>query len=80
MKEYPSGAIKGAPGVKGFGERLRCVREMRRITHDALAEKLDTTSALIAHYEAGHRLPGCGALRELCLALNVSADYLLDSH
>lgn len=80
MKEYPNGAIKGREGVEGFGERLKCVREMRRKTQADLAEKLEIPPAEISHFETGQRLPGARNIRKLCIALNVSADYLLDSH
>lgn len=80
MNIHPNGAIKGSPGTRGLRERLKCVREMRRMTQAALAEKIDLPSAEVSHWETGQRLPGSENLRKLCIALNVSADYLLDSH
>lgn len=75
----PEGAIKGTPGVEGLGERLKCVREMRRLTQADLAVKLEVPPAEVSHFETGQRLPGAKNLRKLCIALNVSADYLLDT-
>lgn len=80
MSEYPNGAIKGKPGIKGFGERLKCVREIRRMTQADLEKKIGLPPSNVSHFETGERLPGADNLRKLCLALNVSADYLLDSH
>ena len=44
-----------------------------------LAEKLELPPAEVSHWETGQRLPGAANLRKLSVALNVSADYLLDS-
>lgn len=73
-------AIKGRAGTKGFGERLKCVREMRRMTQAELAARLKIPPAGVSHFETGQRLPGAENIRKLCIALNVSADYLLDCH
>lgn len=76
----PSEAITGKPGMDGFAERLVCVREMRRMTQDRVAKATGLHPAAISHFETGHRIPCAANLRRLCIALNVSADYLLDSH
>ncbi len=73
-------AIKGKPGIAGFAERLVCVRKMRGLTQDQLGEKANLEGMQISHYETGERKPGIENLRAICLALNTSADYLLDSH
>ena len=79
MTTYPNGAIKGHPGIAGLKERVKCVREMRRMTQKDLAEKLEIPPAEVSHWETGQRLPGAANLRKLSIALNVSCDYLLDS-
>lgn len=77
---YPDGAIRGQLGTKGLGARLKCVREMRNMTQVDLAKKMEVPPAEISHFETSQRLPGSENLRKLCIALNVSADYLLDTH
>ena len=73
----PDRAIAGKPGLDGFGERLRCVRRMRRKTQDELGQKLGTSGMSISHFECGRRLPCAGNLFAISNALNVSVDYLL---
>lgn len=73
-------AIKGRPGLRGFGERLKCVREMRRETQVTLAANASMTPMHLSHFECGRRLPNAANLRALSIALNTSLDYLLDCH
>lgn len=75
----PEKAIKGRPGIHGLGERLSCVRQMRSLTQAELAQKTKQKASFISHVECGRRVPGSKNLRDLCVALNCSADYLLDS-
>lgn len=82
MNTHPNGAIAGKPGIAGLGERLKCVREMRQISQRELATMIGfrerTGWMVLDSYETGARKPGAEILRSLCLALNCSADYLLD--
>lgn len=80
MNAAPSSAIEGKPGVAGLGERLQCVRLMRGMTQAALAKKTGLMKEAVSHFECGQRLPSANNLRKLSLALNTSADYLLDSN
>lgn len=80
MEEKPSVAIKGKPGVRGLAERLACVRRMRDMTQAELGKRARLLGQAVSHFECGRRLPSADNLRALCLALDVSADYLLDSH
>lgn len=80
MKKAPAKAIKGKPGVEGLAARLACVREMRGMTQMDLASKTGLKDTAISHFECGRRLPNAENLRTLCIALNTSADYLLDSN
>jgi len=73
-------AIKGQSGLAGFAERLKCVREIRHHTQESLAKKIGLQPCHISHFETGNRAPNLKNLRLLCLELNVSADYLIDSH
>lgn len=60
-----------------FATRLKQAREARRLTQEALAEKVGMQPSHIGHYEAGTRKPSYDNLRSLCLALRVSGDLLL---
>lgn len=73
-------AIAGKSGIEGLGERLKCIREMRHMTQLDLAKKTGLMPAAISHFECGQRLPCAKNLRSLSIALNTSADYLLDSN
>jgi transcriptional regulator with XRE-family HTH domain len=73
-------AAKGKPGVGGVGERLKSARELRHMTQADLATKTGLKECAISHFECGRRLPCVRNLRALSIALNTSADYLLDSN
>lgn len=83
----PTQAIKGAPGMAGFGERLKCVRLMRGLTEQELSIKSGILKPNqvefdqgfhIKQWEKGLGYPHSIVLRSLCQVLDVSADYLLD--
>ena len=77
----PTQAIKGAPGLAGLGERLKCVRLMRGLTKKQLVKQAEHGYAsLVVLWENGRCYPSLSELRSLCKALNVSADYLLDTN
>ncbi len=73
-------AAPGKPGVDGLGERLKSARELRHMTQSELATKTGLMEAAISHFECGRRLPCAKNLRTLSIALNASADYLLDAN
>lgn len=60
-----------------FKDRLRFVRELKRMTQTQLAKASNMEPSAIAHFEAGRRKPGLDSLRALCKGAMVSADYLL---
>lgn len=60
-----------------FPERLKAIRELRKLTQAHLAEKSKIPSTSISHLEAGSRKPSFDNLRKLGIALEVSTDYLL---
>jgi transcriptional regulator with XRE-family HTH domain len=62
---------------KDFPKRLRFAREMRELTQAQLGRQAEIDQTVIAHFEAGSRLPGAENLRALAKGLMVSADYLL---
>lgn len=66
-------------GLDGFGARLKIIRGIKNLTQQEVAEKSGLVAAHVSHFETGERLPSLENLRVLCKALNVSADYLIDS-
>lgn len=57
---------------------LRAWRHFRRLTQEALAEKIGTTKAVIGNLENGDRGLSDKWLRRLAPALGTSPGYLLD--
>lgn len=60
-----------------FAKRLRFTREMRQLTQAQLAKAAGVDQTVIAHMEAGRRMPGAESLKAIAKGLVVSADYLL---
>ena len=60
-----------------FGTRLKEVLEERGMTYEDLAEKAYMSKMAICHYIKNDVLPTADNLKAICLALNVSSDYLL---
>ena len=65
------------PGPVTRGDRIREIREARGWSQNELAYRAQVWAADISAVECGHRDMRAPNLRRLCLALNVSADYLL---
>ena len=70
--------------MEHFGERLRKAREKRGLSQLDVAQALakmefldKSKKAAIVKYEKGLMYPGAYKLRDICVVLNVSADYLL---
>ena len=70
--------------MENFGNRLRAIREKRGLSQRKLVKMIakigvtqDCNSDVIGRYERGDRLPSAYKLHDICIALNVSADYLL---
>jgi transcriptional regulator with XRE-family HTH domain len=61
-----------------FSTRLRRMRQARGLTQEALAARLEVGQGWISRLESGtmHHVHA-DSLKRLCLALAVSADYLL---
>lgn len=65
--------------AQGGGDNyLRAWRELRGITQEELAEKVETTGAVISLLETGKRPLSDKWLRKLAVALGTSAGFLLD--
>lgn len=62
-----------------FGERLRALRLARGLTQEALANAVNVSAVggIVRQWEQGRAHPGFGNLRDLCLVLQTSADYLM---
>ena len=63
--------------VKTFADRLRYVREMRRLTQAELARACGISQGAIANYESQTRLAP-RAIFKLAKVLNVNAQWLYD--
>ena len=70
--------------MENFGKRLREIREKRGLSQVQLVKMIakigviqDYKSDTVGKYERGERLPSAYKLRDICVALNDSADYLL---
>ncbi len=60
-----------------FGERLKEVRELQKMTRRELAKEAGIDPSLISRYEHGDRSPTAENIVRIAQALKVSADYLL---
>lgn len=63
--------------MTGFGTRLKKVLEERKMTYEDLAENTYMSKMAIYYYVKGDVLPTADNLKAICIALNVSADYML---
>jgi transcriptional regulator with XRE-family HTH domain len=61
-----------------FGERLFFARSKMGITKKILGLRSGIEPALIGKYERGDKIPNIKNFRKICVALKVSADYLLE--
>ena len=60
-----------------FGEKLKMLREERKLTQDDLARKLNLSKANISRYELGSRQPSIDIIITIAEFFNVSLDWLL---
>lgn len=60
-----------------IGERIAMARGYNRMTQAQLAEALNVTVQTISNWERSRRMPDADAMRALCIAMNVSCDWLL---
>ncbi|MDU0103047.1 helix-turn-helix transcriptional regulator [Bacillus velezensis] len=60
-----------------LGDRLRVLRESRKLTQGKLAEILDISRGTYAHYEINKRKPDYDTLIKLAEYYGVTTDYLL---
>jgi transcriptional regulator with XRE-family HTH domain len=62
---------------ESFGERLRRIREEKRLSQAELAQKAGFQPSAISHFESGRRSPSFDNLKRLADALAVTIDFLL---
>jgi len=60
-----------------FAERLRAVRELRKMSQSDLAKKSGLMPSAVSHFETGRRSPSFANLKALSDALKVTTDYLI---
>lgn len=61
-----------------FHERLKSLREKQNKTLNQISADAGIYMSYLSDYEKGDRLPSLEIFRKLCIALNTSADFLLD--
>jgi transcriptional regulator with XRE-family HTH domain len=62
---------------ESFGDRLRRVREEKRLSQADLAERTGFQPSAISHFESGRRAPSFDNLKRLADALSVTIDFLM---
>ena len=60
-----------------FGIRLKNIRLEKDLKREDLAQKLDTSAAIIGRYERGDRTPSIEIAQKIANALDISLDYLV---
>lgn len=62
-----------------LGRRVRLLRRQKGYTQEKLAEKVGVSTSFLGHIERGSRAASLETLVELCNALGVGPDYLLQA-
>lgn len=65
--------------MRGFGLRLRSIREERGLTQKALANRIHKSTSAISGYETDFQMPPTDVLVSISKALHVSVSYLMDA-
>lgn len=60
-----------------LGDRLKELREEKKLTRDSLADILNVSYSAVSKYETNVRFPDKGTLIQLADFFDVSVDYLL---
>lgn len=68
---------KMSKNLKIFSERLRAIRESKKLSQTDLANRAGLQPSAVSHFETERRSPSFENLRRLADALNVTIDYLL---
>lgn len=62
---------------KGLGKRINIVRKDRGFTADKLSELCDINATYLRQIESGAKVPSLPVFIDICNALSISPDYLL---
>ena len=62
-----------------FGEKIKTIRENRRLSQSALAEKMHVTQQAVAKYEKIVEQPKLATVRKIANALDVPISELIDN-
>jgi transcriptional regulator with XRE-family HTH domain len=60
-----------------FASRLKNIRIEKGLKREELAQKIDSSAAIIGRYERGDRTPSIEIAQKIANALEVSLDYLI---
>ena len=63
--------------LQEMGNRISTRRKLKRLTQEELAEMIDVSTQMISNLETGKKAIRPENLLKICMALDVSADYLL---
>ena len=66
--------------VKQFGKRIIFRREELDLSQKQLADIIHISNIHLSNIEHGKALPSFSTFLDLCAALNVSADYLIEGN
>lgn len=64
--------------IMHMGEKLKKLRNSRKMTQRDLAQLLGVSKSVISYYESGDRSPSYDTLVRLARIFHTSTDYLLD--
>lgn len=62
---------------QGLGKRINEVRKNRGFTSDSLSEKCSINATYLRQIEGGIKMPSLPVFIDICNALQISPDYLL---
>ena len=60
-----------------FGQKMKRLRNEKRIIQQQLADALNTSRSCISNYESDTRQPDCETMKRIAEHLDTSVDYLL---
>lgn len=60
-----------------LGNRIKQRRKELHLTQEALAEQADISVSFMGHIERGSRIASLDTLLSICIALDVSIDYII---
>ncbi len=66
------------PPRRGIGKGLKRIREKRKLTQTALAERVGVRQGTVARIETGERNPSMDLLQRLAKVLEVTVEELLE--